>query len=255
MYVWRLSAVLSAEGGVENVLSKAQRAGLSALWIKVADGQTPFANTLGQMGQAFLQLVEEAKTRGIEVWGWQVPHCPDEGAALAEAAQFATMAQRFNLDGLIMDAEGGAEFFAGGLQEAAAYADAMRSVADKIGVPLAISSNDIPQNIANWFPKFSRIAQVCDVNFPQTYYGGSPSVQNRVDRAVQANSMLNATFIPVGSGYLGTGDGGCQSGSACAECAVSFINLCNARGYEGYGFWHWGGAPLSLWDVLNNTPP
>jgi len=33
-----------------------------------------------------------------------------------------------------------------------------------------------------------------------------------------------------------------------------FIQLCKDRNYQGYSFWHWGGAPLSLWEVLNDTP-
>jgi hypothetical protein len=51
MYVWKLGPVLDAEGGVENLVAKATRAQLSALWVKVADGQTVYSNATGRMGR------------------------------------------------------------------------------------------------------------------------------------------------------------------------------------------------------------
>ncbi len=42
---------------------------------------------------------------------------------------------------------------------------------------------------------------------------------------------------------------------ACAERAATFIALVKARGYQEYSFWHWGGAPSALREVLNTTAP
>lgn len=165
------------------------------------------------------------------------------------------LVEEFGLDGMIMDAEGTSAYFHGGLAEAKAYGAAMREIADNLGKPLGISSNDIPQNIAGWLPKFNEIAKKAHFNFPQTYYGASPSVINRVDRAVTANAHLKIPFIPVGAGFIGTAEGGCASASACAERAREFIRLCNDRNYQGYSFWHWGGAPMTLWEVLNTVSP
>ena len=254
MYIWKLDVVLSAEGGVNRIIEKAKRAKLSSLWIKVADGASDFANTKGKIGNQLTALVTRAHANDIEVWGWQVPHCADLGAAQAEASTFEQLAQKFKLDGLIMDAEGGGTFFQGGVAEAAAYASAMKQVAAGLGKPLAISSNDIPQNLAGWLPRFAQIASVCDFNFPQAYYGASPSVTNRIDRAAAANSQVKAPFLPVGAAFIGTSEGGCPSASACAADARDLINLCHDRDYKGYSFWHWGGAPLPFWDVLNSTP-
>ena len=152
-----------------------------------------------------------------------------------------------------MDAEGTSDFFHGGLDEARTYGSAMRQVADQLGKPLAISSNDIPQNISGWLPKFTAIASQADLNFPQTYYGASSSVMSRVDQAANGNSHLAIPFIPVGAGFIGLSEGGCASAGACGERATTFIELCKVRGYQGYSFWHWGGAPMALWEVLNTT--
>jgi len=253
MYIWRLGQVLTAEGGVNRLVDKAKRAKLTAIWVKVADGKTPYSNVSGSMAQTMTDLVTRAQGKGIQVWGWQVPHCATTQDAQDDAKTFGDLARQFKLDGLIMDAEGGSAYFQGGVAEAQAYGNAMRQVANSLGKPLGISSNDIPQNITGWLPGFNAIAANADFNFPQTYYGASPSVASRVDKAVTANAQLRIPFIPVGAGFLGTGEGGCASAQACGERATAFIQLCQSRSYQGYSFWHWGGAPLSLWEVLNDS--
>jgi len=253
IYVWKLAPVIAAEGGVDKMVEKAKRAKLSAIWVKIADGTTPHANVTSTTATKLKQLINTAKSNGVEIWGWQVPHCATIAAAAAEAKVALDITKRLGLPGLIMDAEGGSDFFHGGLPEAIAYADAMRAGCDALGIPLAISSNDIPQNITNWLPRFTAIAQRAHYNFPQTYYGSSPSVVHRVDRAVTANAHIAAPFVPVGAAWIGDG-GGCSSASACAERAREFIRLCGERNYQGYSFWHWGGAPLAFWEVLNTVP-
>lgn len=253
MYIWKLEPVVAAEGGVNRLVEKARRAKLSAIWVKVADGASPYRNVTGGMAATMTNLVTKAHSSNLQVWGWQVPHCATTQAAQAEAATFRNLAQQFELDGMIMDAEGGADFFHGGINEARAYGSAMRQAADALQKPLGMSSNDIPQNIGGWLPRFTEIAQHADFNFPQTYYGSSPSVASRIDRAVTGNAHLTIPFSPVGAGYVGDG-GGCASAQACAERATIFIQLCKDRDYPSYSFWHWAGAPMALWEVLNTTP-
>lgn len=252
MYIWKLKSVLDAEGGVTKSAEKAKRAKLSAVWVKIADGKTRYSNVTGSMAEKMTLFIEKCHDRDIGVWGWQVPHCPTANDGQAEAETVRRLLEDFALDGIIMDAEGGGAFFQGDRTEAAAYAAAMRNVANAAGKPLAISSNDIPQNIAGWLPRFNKIAVVADFNFPQVYYGGSPSVVNRLDRAEDGNSHITIPFQPIGAAWIG--DGGCSSGSACAERARQFISLVHERGYDRYGFWHWAGAPLAFWEVLNTTP-
>jgi hypothetical protein len=252
MYIWKLKPIIDAEGGINRIVDKARRARLSALWVKIADGVTPYSNvTLGN-GEPLATLIQKCQARNIEVWGWQVPHCPTAGSVQHEVSTVSTIASKFKLDGLIMDAEGGAEFFQGNEATADAYGKAMAALAGNLGKPLGLSSNDIPQNIGGWLPRFNRLAAHAQLNFPQVYYGGSPSVVNRLDRAVSGNAHLAIPFNPVGAAWIGDG-GGCASASACAERAKQFIDLVHERGYATYGFWHWAGAPLAFWEVLNTT--
>ena len=128
-YIWKLAPVVDAEGTVNNLVDKAKRAKLTAIWVKVADGASAYANVTGAMAAKMTALVARAHSKGLQVWGWQVPHCATAAAAKAEATAFGKLATQFDLDGLIMDAEGGSDFFHGGLAEAGAYGTAMRAVA------------------------------------------------------------------------------------------------------------------------------
>ncbi len=254
MYIWYLAPVIKAEGSVAAVVAKAKRAGIANLWVKVADGGTPFANVTGTMAKTTSDLVGEAKDAGIAVWGWQVPHCPTQDAARNEAALLARLVSDFALKGAIMDAEGGSTYFQGGVAEAELYSSSLKSQLKDADKSLGLSSNDIPQNFPGFPPKFAAIAAQADFNFPQVYYGASPSVQNRLNRAAAANAHVAAPFVPVGAAFLGVDDGGCSSASACAERAREFLRLCAERKYQGHSFWHWAGAPLAFWNVLFDTP-
>ncbi|WP_029350542.1 hypothetical protein [Bosea sp. 117] len=254
IYIWKLQPIINAEGSVPKIIEKARRARLSQLWVKIADGAQKYANVTGATGNRFADLIQRAHAANIQVWGWHVPYCETTADVNAEVAVVSGLVQQFPLDGLIMDAEGGAEFFRGDATRADQYGDAMRTLANANNIPLAISSNDIPQNIGGWLPRFNKIAAHATVNFPQVYYGGSPSVEHRLDRAVAGNAHVTIPFCPVGAAWIGDG-GGCASASASAERARQFIRLVHDRGYPSYSFWHWAGAPMAFWEVLNTTSP
>jgi len=254
MYIWKLKPIIEAEGSVAKIVEKARRAKISALWVKIAEGRTTYPNVTGSMAAKMDDLVKRCHAKNIEVWGWHIPICATSTIAKQEAKNVQAIASQFKLDGIIMDAENGAQYFQGDKDIAAVYAKSMRNVADAVGKPLAISSHDIPQNFKDWLPKFNKIAAVCDVNYPQAYYGGSPSVENRLSRAEAGNAHVTIPFAPVGAAWVGK-YGGCASATACAERGREFIRLVKDRGYKEYSFWHWAGAPSAFWAVLNTTQP
>lgn len=246
MFIWRLPPILTVERGVEQMADKAEAARLSGVWIKIAVGQQPYAPNLTP---DFALVRDALAARGIVVWGWHEPRCADVAAATEEARVVSDLAVELGVKGVLMDAETpqGALFFQGGKAEALAYGQLLRERLEAGGLALGICSHDIPQNFPA-FP-FDELAQHAHVNAPQVYYGGSPSVSNRLERAIRANSHLTIPFVPVGAGWVGVG-GGCASGSACAERALAFIRLVREHGFPAYSFWHWAGAPLELWALL-----
>lgn len=251
MFIWQLAPVLKTELGVQGLVAKAKAAGLSGVWIKVADAAKPFANVATPAAQQdFVQVRDALRAAGISVWGWQVPYGKTVAQATAEADCAIGLAKSLDLDGMLMDAEGGAGYFTGGPTVAQAYAERL---ADQLGQQnrgLAICGNDIPSNFPNY--PFATFAQYAQFNTPQVYYGGSPSVANRLDRAITANAGFDLPFVPVGAAWLGDG-GGCASASACAERAREFLRLVDAHGFVGCSFWHWQAAPSAFWEVLIDT--
>lgn len=252
MYVWKLEPVLIVEMGVDNFVRKAQAAKLSSVWIKIANGQSIYPNLTGRQEATFRELHTKLHNVSIDVWGWHVPKCATTLIAQREANLVADIANDFNLDGILMDAESGTRFFNGGQREADEYAKNLRELLDSQDRSLAISSHDIPTNFPD-FP-FDVFASYARINVPQVYYGGSPSVENRLNRAISANSHLELPFVPVGAGWIGDG-GGCASASACAERARSFIDLVHRHQFPGYSFWHWQGVPNKLWELLMTIEP
>jgi hypothetical protein len=174
-----------------------------------------------------------------------------EPRARAGPAQVAAeLVERFKLDGLLCDAEAGESFFQGSAEEASAYAMELRGLLDPLGAGVALCSHDIPRNFPD-FP-FGSFAAHCVQSAPQVYYGGSPSVERRLERALAANASTPLPIIPVGAAWIGD-NGGCASASACAERAREFIRLAKAHQFPGYSFWHWMGAPAKFWEVLFET--
>src|SRR5882672_1606560 len=106
MYIWKLREVVAAEGSPAEIIAKAKRASLSALWVKVADGTSRYANVGELVAPDLQELIRLAHDNGIEIWGWQVPHCATTAVAKKEAKLLGDLVEEFELDGMIMDAEG-----------------------------------------------------------------------------------------------------------------------------------------------------
>src|SRR5262245_57372855 len=245
MFVWQLRPILSVDGGPKGMALKAVKAKCAGVWIKIAVGQQRYAAN----APFLLDVIKALENEKIRVWGWHEPRCATVQAAEIEANVVAALAEKLGISGILMDAEApsGGTFFQGGSDEATAYSERLQRLLHQQGKPLALCSHDIPSNFPS-FP-FDAFALNADVNVPQVYYGGSPSVANRLDRAIKANSHVPLPFVPVGAGWVGNG-GGCASDSACAERALAFIQLTKEHGFSGYSFWHWAGGPLKFWNAL-----
>ncbi len=92
MYVWKLKPVLTVELGIDNFVRRAQSAHLSGVWIKVAEGETPYTNVTGPMKDIFTEVCHKLHAAGIDVWGWHVPKCATIAKAKKEAIVVAELA-------------------------------------------------------------------------------------------------------------------------------------------------------------------
>jgi hypothetical protein len=249
MYIHRLSRILALEGTTTNIAAKAKKAKLSSVWIKVAEGKSRYTNITGTMKDKFIQLRNKLKEQNIAVWGWHVPRCINPGDDVKEAVVVATICSELQLEGILVDAESGKDYFRGDANAASGYMTTLRNALDTQGKGLALSSHDIPSNFPS-FP-FSSFAFKATINAPQVYYGGSPSVKNRLDRSMNdpKNKALAIPYVPVGAGWVGPA-GGCKTPQACAKKAIEFMALVKQYKLPGYSFWYWDQAPKELWEVL-----
>lgn len=249
MYIHQLRKILALEGTPDNIAAKAKKAKLSSVWIKVAEGTRRYPNITGTMKANFIRVRDKLNEQGIKVWGWHVPRCLKPGDAAKEATLVAAVCNEFALEGILVDAEQGADYFRGNAIDAATYAKALRTALDQQNKGLALSSHDIPSNFKA-FP-FLSFANEVTINAPQVYYGGSPSVKNRLDRSMndKENKSLKVPYVPVGAGWVGPA-GGCKTPQACAKKAIEFMALVKQYKLPGYSFWYWDQAPKELWDVL-----
>ncbi len=253
MFIWKLAQVVTTELGIAGVVNKAKAAGLSSLWIKVADGAKAYGNlNTATAASQFRALQAALNAEGIRVWGWQVPYGKTRPNAEAEADCAIQLAHDFSLDGILMDAEGGDDYFTGGPDVAEAYAAKLSAGLRAQGRGIAMCGNDIPSNFPGY--PFDKFVEHADANAPQVYYGGSPSVSKRLNKAIQANSAYSQPLVPVGAAWIGD-QGGCSSASACAERAREFLRLVQENQFQGCSFWHWMGAPAAFWEVLIETAP
>jgi hypothetical protein len=259
MYVWNVQASLN-QGTVAAMVAKAVRAKLSSLWVKIGDGADAYENIQGANAAVLNDLVAGCNAAGIAVFGYHVPHCADNQAVTDEVNFVKSTVNNFKLAGVVIDNEDGSSYFRGTAQCATAYGQGIQSAMHAAGKIAVMSSNDIISAHPNSFG--IEIGACVDVNAPQVYYGQSPSVNNRLQRAIGENQIIQAPFFPVGAAFLrkpSESDGGFLDPVQCGTWASQFIQLVSQlhrsspTQYPGYGFWNWQEAPDQVWQVLFST--
>ena len=228
--------------------------------MKIGDGTKKFENITGSGATHLRELVTACSAANIDVFGYHVPWCKDLQGAKDEAAFVAKTIDDFKLAGAVVDNEDGANYFKGDEQTAKAYGAALQAQLRATGKLVLMSSNDFPSIHKKAYAEI--IGQFIDVNAPQVYYGQSPSVDSRLNRAIRENKVIHKPFFPVGAAFIrkpSDNDGGFLDPVKCGNAAGQFIRLvsllhhADPDNYPGYAFWNWEEAPKEVWDVLNAT--
>lgn len=110
MYIWRLKNALGA-GTVDDVVARGQRAKLSSMWVKIADGNRTSENVRGGLGKTLQELVAKCASVGIDILGYHVPWCATEQSTAEEIDLLTRTVTALNLSGVVVDNEDGAGFF------------------------------------------------------------------------------------------------------------------------------------------------
>jgi hypothetical protein len=75
MYIWKIAPIIKTEMSIANLVLKAQQAKLSSVWIKVAEGDSEYANIKGALKSQFIDLRSALAQVNIKTWVWQIPFC------------------------------------------------------------------------------------------------------------------------------------------------------------------------------------
>lgn len=67
------------------------------------------------------EVVKRLNDKGIDVWGWHVPHAAAVDTAQKEAQLVASLTERFNVSGVLIDPEAGEGFLEGDDRTADTY--------------------------------------------------------------------------------------------------------------------------------------
>jgi hypothetical protein len=255
IYITNLQSVLGVTGGPTAFSARCKDSQFSAVWIRIGRGPAIDKNfTLNEL-PAVRSNLDKA---GIELWGWHVPFCEDQGAAHDEAAKVVKWAEKYSLAGVLLDAEKTAESprFRGGRPEAQIYAGEVHAGLSAAGRGVALSSHDQPA-LHKDLPFDIFLASVED-NCPQVYYRTTdPDI--RLNKSVhdylplEAGRNFQDRYKPTGNITMGD-DIPFPDVDTCLAATKNFINLIKARGFGGYSFWCWDTAPQEIWKLFRDTP-
>ncbi len=214
------------------ILAAAQAAGLSHVFVKIADGVKAAGIDAAEVDLT-AAVVQALHAAGIAVWGW---HYIYGGDPAAEAAIAITRTQALNLDGYA--AYAGEEYQQAGMSGAAhQFMTALRAA---LKLPVALSSYRFP----NYHPVFpwSTFLPFCDLYMPQVYWEQAHNAGVQLRESMrQCEALPNARpVIPIGGTY------GTPAWNPAVEDINDFLQTAKDLGLAGVDFFDWAACRTQL---------
>jgi|ERR1039457_1049393 hypothetical protein len=237
VWIWKLG---QCEGGnVAAVIAKAQRAGLTRVLVKVADGLNPYNDTT-----KLHALADGLHAAGIDCWGWGWSYGGSASQAAAEANVAGHRVVGLGLHGYVLDAEVQYEQ-SGSAAWATAYCDRIRQVLETR--PLGLTSYWSP--VLHPEIPWRAFAQHVDYWWPQVYwYNRNPSTVLKASMAELA--AYGKEVIPLGAADPGDG---CNSGLELGAFGLA-VNA-NLALHHGADFYQWSDIPGANWTIIRDWVP
>jgi hypothetical protein len=252
IYIISLAKAVNRTGSVDAFVARCAEAQLSSIWIRLGYGIRLDRNL---KLASFNDIQQKLRDKGIKVWGWHVPRCPNMECARQEAELVETWARQYALDGILLDAEHGSAYFQGGRAEAEQYVSDLGNKLTALGKGLALSSHDQPRLFPG-FPFATFLEHVPD-NCPQVYY--TRDVAGRLGRSIRDYRTLESArefqdrYKPVGNITV-RGDVPLPNPASCLSKAGEFFGLVASNGFKAYSFWCWDEAPDEIWQFFREHP-
>ncbi len=237
-FLWQVKA--AQQGDPAKIADLAQKAGLSHVLIKVADGIFNYNITNGvDMVPA---LVAALRAKGVQPWGWQSIY----GAKpVDEARRAADRYQQLGLAGFVVNAE--MQFKAAGMASAAhKYMQELRRLLP--AVQIGLSTYRYP-TVHYQFP-FTAFLSYCDFAMPQVYWVESHNPAQQIKKSLNEYRAIFPTkpIIATGAAYAQ------GSWAPTAAQIIEFLNAARELKIPAANFWEWQTAynQPGLWNAVRD---
>jgi hypothetical protein len=221
------------EGGdAAAFVTTAKEAGLTHIFIKIADGVEAY--NLDPRGvDSALPFVQALQLSGLTVWGWHKVYGQNP---LAEATIAIQRAQSLQLSGYAIEA--GTEFEKSG--STATAAQFMGALCGALNLPIALNSYRFP----NYHPEFPWAAFLigCDYNMPRLFWEQDHNAGEQLRESKrQCDALPHARpFIPSASAFT-------TPGWAPQPADIGdFLDTAQMLGLPAVNFYHWQSCRLDL---------
>lgn len=243
MWTWQWGRTEGGDLGA--VVRRARAAGLSTLWVRVADSKSGF------YGAKYLDsLVPMAHREGLKVVGWGFPFLGDPVADAAWTSQvLAWQKDGHRLDAYSPDLETASEGVVVTEKRIATYLGLTRqSLAGRPLVATVYNPTD------KWWAEYpyARVASYADAMAPMVYWGcRDPGAD--VQRAVSRLATFGLPVVPAGQSYSMAADGG-RAGNPSGPETLRFLDEARRSGAVGVAFWVWQDTTAEQWQAISAYP-
>ena len=240
MWTWQWGRTEGGDLGA--VVRRAKAAGLSTLWVRVADSKSGFYG-----GKYLDGLVPLAHREGLKVVGWGFPFLGDPVADAVWTAQVLDWQKDgHRLDAYSPDLETASEGVVVTEKRIATYLGlARRSLAGRPLVATVYNPTD------EWWAKYpyGLVASYADAMAPMVYWGcREPGAD--VQRAVTRLAGFGLPVVPAGQAYDMGRDGG-RPGNPSGPETLRFLHEARRAGALGVAFWVWQETTAEQWQSIS----
>lgn len=239
-FIWKIP--YCEDGDIKAIANLAQKAGLSHVLIKIANGSLAY-NIDSNGNDLVIPLVKALKNRNIESYGWHYIYGDDP---IGEANKAIQRIRETKVSTYVIDAE--REYkYPGKSQAAVKFMNRLR--AELPSIPVALSSYRYPSYHPN-IP-WKQFLEGCDYNMPQVYWQLSHNPSDQLIRCVDEFQSMSPyrPVIPTGSAYK-TGNW-----AASPEEVVAFMDTAKSLNLGSANFWEWSNTRKYVpenWEAISD---
>ena len=238
MMIWKLPRC--EDGSPEKIAQAAQKAGLTHVIIKIANGMLAYNVDRDNNHDLLPPVIEALKAKGIQVWGWHYIYGHN---VVGEGRIAIQRVKQLRLDGYVIDAE--IEYKQNGMDAKAEQFMKMIRTPLK-NVPIALSSYRYPK----YHPElpWKQFLSYCDYNMPQVYWEQAHTPASQLERSYEQFKAISPyrEIIPTGAFYKTNG------WLPTAKDIQDFLRKSVELGFKAANFYTWDHKQYlpEQWDTL-----